>query len=439
MNARSYHLDHELHVHLYGCLTPQDVWDIGREVWRERTSELQWYESEFQKAYGRLPAWRQYWTSDHGVELIANDFLCRTATPFPQFQASFNLLIALMPLASMMTEVIADHVLAGQRRQGILHAEYRTILPHTFSDVQLDQYLTGLAAACQRLKDNTSGTYSAAMVLNITRDDAHALGIYRRLRSWLSSHPREREFLTAIDFSGDEEPYPPKHKRDLIRQIRSENRTDPSTALAVTYHVGEQFVRLHPLSAVRWVWEAATMGVHRLGHALALGIEPKALIGRQVSETNSEWNDQIQWMQQVLPALDSESWKSDLDYWSHRHGSPGADRLESTFTEEDACLMQRIQNAVMKDLSQRQMVIESCPRSNLVIGGLSSPSEHPLKRFLGHGLIPVLSTDDPGIFGTNLKEEETLVRSMGIEHADIIRMAKRARECTARLLSHRIF
>jgi adenosine deaminase len=48
----------------------------------------------------------------------------------------------------------------------------------------------------------------------------------------------------------------------------------PDHALAGLYHVGESFTDKTIESAIRWVHEAAEAGAHRLGHAIALGVEP---------------------------------------------------------------------------------------------------------------------------------------------------------------------
>jgi adenosine deaminase len=50
-------------------------------------------------------------------------------------------------------------------------------------------------------------------------------------------------------------------------------------------------------------------------------------------------------------------------------------------------------------------VIEVCPTSNRRIGGIGDPAHHPVHRFLGAGLPVVVSSDDPGIFGTTLATE----------------------------------
>jgi hypothetical protein len=50
-------------------------------------------------------------------------------------------------------------------------------------------------------------------------------------------------------------------------------------------------------------------------------------------------------------------------------------------------------------------VVEVCPTSNRRIGGIADAAHHPVHRFVAAGLPVVVSSDDPGIFGTTLEAE----------------------------------
>jgi hypothetical protein len=51
------------------------------------------------------------------------------------------------------------------------------------------------------------------------------------------------------------------------------------------------------------------------------------------------------------------------------------------------------------------VVIESCPSSNLAIGGYAGFDEHPLRQFLDDGLRCTVNTDDPAVFVALVEEE----------------------------------
>ena len=63
----------DLHTHLYGCVTPEDIsqWGQTHGVDAER---MQWFAREFNAAEGRLPDWSLYFSSSAGVELIKQDY-----------------------------------------------------------------------------------------------------------------------------------------------------------------------------------------------------------------------------------------------------------------------------------------------------------------------------------------------------------------------------
>jgi aminodeoxyfutalosine deaminase len=83
--------------------------------------------------------------------------------------------------------------------------------------------------------------------------------------------------------------------------------------------------------------------------------------------------------------------------------------------------------ALMDVLATRRIVLEVCPVSNLRTGALATqlrvaePSlrQHPLPQLLRHGIPTVLSTDDPSMFHTSLREEYRHAGEMGLNEAEL--------------------
>ena len=83
--------------------------------------------------------------------------------------------------------------------------------------------------------------------------------------------------------------------------------------------------------------------------------------------------------------------------------------------------------ALMDLLAARRIVLEVCPVSNVRTGalakqlGVDEPSmqQHPLPQLLRHGIPTVLSTDDPAMFHTSLKEEYRHASEMGLSEAEL--------------------
>jgi aminodeoxyfutalosine deaminase len=94
--------------------------------------------------------------------------------------------------------------------------------------------------------------------------------------------------------------------------------------------------------------------------------------------------------------------------------------------------------AVMRDaaladaLVTRRVVLENCPSSNLCTGALAkqtgkadaSLKDHPLPQFLQRGLRVTLSTDDPGMFHTDLLTEYSRASSLGVSQEHLLRLAE---------------
>jgi aminodeoxyfutalosine deaminase len=83
--------------------------------------------------------------------------------------------------------------------------------------------------------------------------------------------------------------------------------------------------------------------------------------------------------------------------------------------------------ALLDLLAERRIVLEVCPASNLRTGALArqlgnqaaSLAEHPLPKLLRHGIPIVLSTDDPSMFHTSLREEYRHAQEMGLSEAEL--------------------
>ncbi|HIM56379.1 MAG TPA: hypothetical protein EYM39_06715 [Candidatus Latescibacteria bacterium] len=67
--------------------------------------------------------------------------------------------------------------------------------------------------------------------------------------------------------------------------------------------------------------------------------------------------------------------------------------------------IRRRQDFVLHRLAESGTVIESCPTSNLRIGGVPDAARHPIHRFLRSQVNLVVGADDPGIFDSPLAAE----------------------------------
>ncbi|PHM28704.1 adenosine deaminase [Xenorhabdus budapestensis] len=61
--------------------------------------------------------------------------------------------------------------------------------------------------------------------------------------------------------------------------------------------------------------------------------------------------------------------------------------------------------ALMDYLAENRIGVESCLTSNLQTSTVSSLSAHPLKKFLEHGILASINTDDPAVEGIEIRNE----------------------------------
>jgi aminodeoxyfutalosine deaminase len=90
--------------------------------------------------------------------------------------------------------------------------------------------------------------------------------------------------------------------------------------------------------------------------------------------------------------------------------------------------------ALAETLATRRLVLENCITSNLATGALArqtgkpeaSLADHPLRRLLERGSHVTLSTDDPGIFDTDLLTEYSRAASLGLSNAQMLQLAQQS-------------
>jgi len=88
--------------------------------------------------------------------------------------------------------------------------------------------------------------------------------------------------------------------------------------------------------------------------------------------------------------------------------------------------------ALCDELAARQIPLEVCPTSNLATGALALQrrkpaallANHPLKELYDRGLRVTLSTDDPAMFHTNLRQEYGVAASLGFSTTELVHLAE---------------
>ena len=406
-------LTDELHIHLYGCLSASDLWLLGRERYKAMAPRLAWYAKEYSHAYGRTPDVISYWTKDDGCSRLRRDFEFTEHGSFRQFQASFNLAIALFPGVPGDT-MILEHVLKAQRSLGLRYGEYRCFVPQHLSSDQITAFAGAAADATAHIARESAGQYKPRLAFSLSRKPELGTLQHQAIRAALRGQPERQLVITGLDFCGVEAGHPPAPMAGLFQEILTANQREPASALAILYHVGESFDDMSVMSAMRWIWQAHQLGAHRLGHATALGLNLTALAGTSVCETKVERLAHLAWLEEQANWLGDRGYRFDLPQVQaermHLTKQTCAEGVRIDYDGSTLAAARSLQNALLEDLAQKGAVVESCPSSNLRIGQIADPRHHPLIRFVAAGLTTVVSSDDPGIFAVDLAHEERVCR-----------------------------
>lgn len=160
--------------------------------------------------------------------------------------------------------------------------------------------------------------------------------------------------IVGIDFSGDEV-VPLMHFNEIFNLARAKG-------LEIVPHVGEgEATTLEDGFAD--IETALDVGAKRVGHAIV--------------------------------AYDN------LDRYSGRN-----DRLGNLYDGQRIERLKARQEAIRDRLKRERVAIEVCPTSNLTAHlGLKSFEEHPIDKLIETEVSFVICSDDPGIFGTSLRQE----------------------------------
>ncbi|MBI3097954.1 MAG: GNAT family N-acetyltransferase [Planctomycetes bacterium] len=86
---------------------------------------------------------------------------------------------------------------------------------------------------------------------------------------------------------------------------------------------------------------------------------------------------------------------------------------------------------LVRELAARRIPLHVCPTSNVLLGVAPTLREHPLRRLLEAGVVVTLNSDDPLLFGTDVRREyEIAAREMGLGEAEMGVLHENARRCS---------
>jgi hypothetical protein len=441
----------ETHLHLYGTIRPERFLH-----WvREREVDWGYYEHAYEQAYGLPPPVREIVSRHRAGDPAASKefadlfvFGDEDGGNFEKFLAKFSLLISgseiirlrryddpVPPLLREM-EYFIRSMLEDQRGDAIGYAEQRLLLGNLFPRESTLRLLEGVLGL---YRQEAQRGLIPRIAISCDREKPWPLW---EIAKELALGPHG-EFVTGVDFCHVEEGFPPKDKATFFKTVHAFNHQHPERALAILYHVGESFADKSLESAVRWVQEAAELGAHRLGHAIALGIDPRCYGEHERSESVAERLDQIAYDLSHADALARRGVHLDrgtLDRERRRLELKRSDaRIEHRYDARRLDEVRCRQDYAMERVRASGAVVEVCPTSNRRIGDIADASHHPVHRFLENEVPFVVGTDDPGIFDTSPADEIAwVVDHAGLDAEAFNEIARRAWRYRSEVMTGRI-
>ena len=432
---------YELHTHLYGCLQLEDLYWLAQRNLKNGASDLSVFTNSYKKVHAKLPNIKNLFDQQRNTsqQRLASYYYFTEHSNFSAFQCCFDLIIS---LSRTDAKEIEELCLRITQREEADYSEYRMMFSPLCSESEFAEKSLALCEAVAKAQ-KIRQTKQFRVIISLSRENNLCQRQYQVLRKLIREHSTVAKFLVGIDFCHIEEGHPPKHKKDLFAQVLEDNRKEPEHALAILYHVGESYNDKSVESAVRWIVEAANLGAHRLGHAIALGIPPNIYLNCQKKETIQERLDHIDFEIANAPSLKEAGYRVDINALSKERQRLS---LEKSSTKKQKYLAHNydpkkveqlsfLQKWAMRQLKTQQTVIECCPTSNLRIANLCSPANHPLTRFLNNGLNVVIGSDDPGILRTSLSQEyQEIAKWPGIDQSSLTQLQENGRRFTSEKL-----
>ncbi len=404
----------ELHVHTGGCLGWRELLELVRDCVED--VDFTSFAEGFQRAFGQTLDPRPLLRRALAGEQSALDELAELATvgaadagDFGKFQAKFDLLICVL---RHRREKRGDNQwfmeLMLTRDAGLALVEYRCMLGR---DEPAASFRAAHGAYARAIRSASTPGQPRRYIISLARDRA------RQQMGWvvdlLDEQPELMDTIVGLDFCHVEEGHPPAQLAGFFADLASYNAQHPVRALEVVYHVGESFFDKSLESAIRWCHEAALLGAKRLGHAIALGMDPAVALARRPGaheqETVAERRAQLAYDRRWQPELRAAGVRPQPETLARELrelASRAADEIITRPYDDQRCeQLRHRQRFVLDQLTRLSVAIESCPTSNLRIGGVPRPADHPVWRFLDHDVPLTISADDPGIFGVTLSDE----------------------------------
>jgi len=401
----------ELHVHTVGCYHPEDLLSMVRDCYREinwnRFGFLDRYESVFGVRLDPVAMFERALATGSLDEIReAGVYNWHAGGRFEEFDAKsyFSLAAAGYHLDREQHQPILAPIVERHRAEGLAYVEYRNAF-----GASGQEFKDWHGRYARFLRDASDVEFTARYIIRL--DGRHPVSSYMDVCQLIDDNPDLKETIVGVDFSGRE--IPPKNLAAFYHRIEEDNRLRTRSTIEPVVHIGESFFDLSLESAVRWCHESALYGARRLAHCIALGMDPLLAVGRREDahqcESVGERMDQIRYdlthareLSRYGVVVHERALEEELNLLA---GENPEHPVTQPYDDDRLSQVSRRQDYVLDDLCRLGTIIETCPTSNLCIGGVPGLEAHPFPKLYASGVNLAICSDDPGIFGVTLARE----------------------------------
>lgn len=415
----------DLHVHLLQSLFPEDIYDLAEAHYMDINWDRFGFLDRYEKVIGTRLDPTQMFEKEAKAECVSE---IEDAMVFPSAETGcfdkfdircfFPICVAGYYLDQQLHSQIVKMVTDRHKKEGLSYVEYRQAVG--YSSEEKDEWKEWHRLFIQSLKDASSDTFQAKYIMRITDS------MYGAVREFMAENPNIMDTFIGLDFTGRE--LPAKSHKAFFKSLHKDNASNPAKSLDVVAHVGEVFFDKSIESAIRWCHEYAELGVKRMAHCIALGLDPEIALqrdqGAHTQETAAERIDQIEYDLKHYAQLTEYGVvidKNKLDKEKLGLEKENSEEIViSAYDEKRIRELRLRQDYVLNVIKEKGIVIELCPTSNMLIGGISRIEHHPFRKFYHGGHKIAICTDDPGILNTTLADEVDLIlKSFNMKEEEI--------------------
>ena len=356
----------ELHCHLAGSMRPRTLKDLATSI-----HDLDW--GFCAEGFGRSIARR---IRDGTLDDIKRHLEYRkSGGSLSDYMLAYALPKTVLATESAIERVTFE-VCEDSWREGVRYLEIRFNPWMLTGRIKPVPYIEALSRGIDRAAEAYP---DLEVVLLLSLVKSYDPDLSRRiLQETLEANegPVCRGRVKGVDSAGNEIGWEAERYADVYAIARG-------AGLGIVCHAGEAFASME--DGVRTIEGALDyLGVRRIGHGLAAGLDARSLIGT-----------------------------SDLD------GRVYDERRVEKITEMQVALRER--------LKREDIPIEVCPSSNIHTGNVSTLAAHPIRVFLSEGIPVTVCTDNRWVSHTKLSWEFVrLARELGLGTPVLERLARAA-------------